>query len=409
MLSTPVKNTTPDFRALFSRRATGLPADPLLDSTEDVVNRISFTFGFPDPASLPAADVAAATVRAMERNGQWALQYGDNAGYRGLVSALLAKLERDQGIVAGPENVLITAGASQAIDLVLDAFVDWGDTFISEMPIWPGGVQAFRHVGASVVPIPVDRQGTDTEALARELARLRDDGVRPKFIYVIPNFQNPSGVTMSLERRRRLIELARAYETPILEDDAYFDLRFEGEQLPTIYGLDGGGSTLYMGTLSKTMGAGMRLGWLVGPPAVIHKLTVLKVDGATNVFGSHVAAEWLPRHLDAHVDLLRSVYRRRRDAMLAALAEQMPSGVAWTRPEGGFFVWVTLPEGIDTGRMLVQAKERGVEYLPGSACFVEGGGRNMLRLAFSYATEDQIETGIRILGEVIDGELLELR
>lgn len=407
MVQAPSQASSLDLRGLLSRRAVDLPAKSRLDSTEDAATRISFTYGFPDPASLPADAVARATTRALERNGRWALQYGDTAGYKGLIDALLTKLKRDQGIDAGRENVLITAGGSQAMALVLDAFVDWGDTVVTESPIWLGAVQAFRNVGARPVAIPVDDQGTDTAALERELGRLRDAGTRPKLIYVISNFQNPTGISTTVDRRRRLIDLAREHATPILEDDAYFDLRYEGTPLPPIYALDDGGATMYLGTFSKTMGAGMRLGWLVAPGAIISKLTALKIDGGTNVFGAHVAAEWLPEHLDGHVDELRGVYRRRRNLMLAALERHMPSGTEWTRPEGGFFIWLTLPEGVDTDRMLPQAKERGVEFLPGSACYVDDRGRNQMRLSFSFAADDQIDPGIRIIGEIAKGELLE--
>ena len=407
MVQTSSADASPNLRALLSRRALDLPDAPRLDNTEDVATRISFVYGFPDPESLPAAEVAAAAASVLEKNGRWALQYGDTAGYRGLMEALLAKLERDQGITAGRENMIVTAGGSQAMQLVLDALVDWGDTVITEAPTWLGAVQAFRNVGAEVVSVPVDGQGTDTGALERALVRLRDAGIQPKLIYVISNFQNPSGISTSVERRRRILELAREHGTLILEDDAYFDLRYEGASLPPIYALDDGASTMYLGTLSKTMGAGMRLGWLLAPPAVIGRLTALKIDGGTNVFGAHVAAEWLPDHLDAHVRELREIYRRRRDVMLASLQRHMPAGTTWTRPEGGFFVWVTLPPGVDTTRMLPQACERGVEYLPGATCYADERGRDQLRLSFSFAADDTIDAGIGIIAEIAKGELLE--
>ncbi|MDP9364563.1 MAG: PLP-dependent aminotransferase family protein [Chloroflexota bacterium] len=396
-----------DLRGLLSQRAADLAAKPRLGRVEDAASRISFTFGFPDPASLPAESVEAAAGRALRREGRWALQYGDTAGYRGLVDVLLAKLKRDQGIDAAPENVLITAGGSQAMALVLDAFVDRGDAILTEAPTWLGAVQAFRNVGARAVPVPVDAEGTDVVAVERELARLRAGGVQPKLIYVISNFQNPSGISTTVERRRRLIELARQHGTLILEDDAYFDLRYEGAHLPPIYALDGGGTTMYLGTFSKTMGAGMRLGWLIAAPEIVARLAALKIDGGTNVFGAHVAAEWIPAHLESHVAGLRRVYERRRDLMLAALERHMPSGTIWTRPEGGFFVWVTLPKGVDAERMLPQAKERGVEYLPGASCYADGRGGNQLRLSFSFVPDDQIEPGIRIIGEIAKGEVLE--
>ena len=407
MIQAASTESNPYLRGLLSRRGANVVPKPRLGGSEDAANRISFVYGFPDPSSLPVAEVTGATARALERDGQRALQYGETAGYRGLIEVLLAKLQRDQGIEARRENVLITAGGSQALQLVLDAFVDWGDTVLTEAPTWLGAVQAFATVGAKAVSIPLDDRGTDTDALEQELRRLHEAGILPKLIYVISNFQNPTGMTTTLERRRRLVDLARAYGTLILEDDAYLDLRYGGEVVPPIYALDGGGSTMYLGTLSKTMGAGMRLGWLLAPPEIITRLTALKTDGGTNVFGAHVAAEWLPAHLERHVCDLRHIYRRRRDLMLQVLERHMPSGTSWTRPEGGFFIWVTFPKGVDTTRMLPQARERGVEFLPGTSCYVDGRGRHQLRLSFSFADDDQIEPGVRIIAEIAQGELLE--
>jgi 2-aminoadipate transaminase len=395
--------------ALLSRRARQVSTAPLLQGMDRVGQRISFVFGFPDPASLPADEVAATTTRVLGERGHAALQYGDNAGYSGLIDALIAKLARDQGIRANRENLLITAGGSQAIDLLLDTLVDWGDTIVSEMPTWLGAVQAFQSTGANIVSIPVDEEGIDVAVLDQELQRLRGEGITPKFIYANANFQNPTGATMSLQRRQDLLALAREAGTILIEDDAYFDLRYDGEPIPTIYSLDDSGSVVYMGTLSKTMGPGMRLGWLVGPPALIRRVAALKVDGGTNVFGAHVAADWLPERLLPHVDRLRAVYHRRRDLMLAALERHMPPGTTWTVPDGGFFIWVTLPEDIDTRRMHPQVQELGVEYLPGPACYAADAGANQLRLSFSFVDDDRIEPGIRIIGDVATSELREGR
>lgn len=393
--------------ALFSLRAKQVEDAPLLQGMDRSGERISFVFGFPDPASLPAAEVAAASTRTLALRGRTALQYGDNAGYSGLIDALIEKLSRDQGIQAKRENVLITAGGSQAIGLLLDAFVDWGDTIVSEMPTWLGAVKAFHNVGAKIISIPVDEEGTDIAVLDRELRILRKSGITPKFVYVISNFQNPTGVTMTLRRRHELLDLARSAGIMLIEDDAYFDLRYGGENLPAIYTLDDSDGVIYMGTLSKTMGPGMRLGWLVGPPEVIRRIAALKVDGGTNVFGAHVAADWLPEHLLPHVDRLRTVYRRRRDLMLEALGEHMPRGTTWSTPDGGFFIWVTFPEGIDTTRMHAQVQELGVEYLPGPVSFADGSGRNQMRLSFSFVEDDRIHQGIQVIGEVAHAELRE--
>lgn len=368
---------------------------------------ISLIYGFPDAASLPRTAVAEATARVMESQGEWALQYGRTQGVFPMVDALIEKLHRDQKITVSRDEVMITAGGSQAVALMLDLFVDRGDTVIIEAPTWMGFIWALRNVGGNAVSIPLDEGGMKLDVLESELKRLKADGITPKFIYVIPNFQNPSGVSMPVDRRKRLIELANEYGTVIFEDDAYHDLRYSGESMPTIYSLDDTGSTLYTATLSKIMGAGMRIGWLIGPADIIAKLSVLKVDGSTNVFGSFVAADWMSGNLESHIEELKGIYASRRDVMLVALEEHMPEGVAWTKPDGGFFVWLTAPEGLDLTSLQPHAKERGVEYLAGSTCFADDSGKNTLRLSFSFATEDQIREGVRILGEIIDGELKE--
>ena len=402
-----VAESTSRFASLYSRRASALPSAPRMASVKGTPPRVSFTYGFPDPDSLPGSQVADATARAMEHSAKQALQYGDVLGVPALVDELLTKLRRDQGIEAGPENVIITSGASQAVELLMEAVLDVDDIVLAEQPTWTGFNVGIRTVGAKIAPVAVDETGTDVEGLAAQLAALRDAGTPAKMIYVIPNFQNPTGVTMPLAQRRRLVELAEQYDTLILEDDAYYDLRYEGDVLPTIYSLDTHQRTVYMGTLSKIMGAGMRLGWAVAPTELITKLSILKMEGGSGIFASYVAAEWIPRHLIEHIAELRTIYRRRRDIMLDALERYMPAGTTWTHPEGGFFVWVTLPEGLDASELVEAARERSVEYLPGRPFFLNGGGENMLRLSFSYAEDDQIPEGIEILGQIFGDELRE--
>lgn len=406
MVGSQAVSTDDHVEALLSTRGRNAPAAALSDPRSSA-RYISFIYGFPDRASLPNPSVAAATQRALERHGDWALQYGKTTGVGELVDVLLAKFRRDQGIVASRENVMITAGGSQAIQLVLDLLVDAGDTVIAEAPTWMGFIDALNNVGGKLATVPMDDQGTDTDALGELLANLRAGGVRPKLIYLISNFQNPSGISTSPERRRRIAELAAEYGTLVLEDDAYHDLRFAGERIPPIYALDPTGHTLYLGTLSKIMGAGMRIGWLIGPEAVIRRLAQLKIDGGTNIFGSYVAAEWIPEHLDDHIDRLKGIYGRRRDLLLDALERHMPAGTTWTTPDGGFFVWLTLPGSVDAGDMLPRARERGVEYLPGATCYTDGRGKNQIRLSYSFADDDQVDEGIRILADVVRGELLE--
>ena len=391
---------------LISRRGRELP-DVRMSDPRRSAEIISFYAGFPDRDSLPSDSVISATQTSLEREGEWALQYGHGLGDRKLASLVLDKLQRDFGIRAEDDQILITAGASQALGLAIDTLVDWGDVVLTEAPTWMGAIRMFSNAGANAISIPVDDEGTDVVALESTLAELRSSGVTPKFIYVIPNFQNPTGVSATRERRKRVVELAHEYGTFIFEDDAYADLRYSGENIPPIYTLDDHGTTLYFSTLSKTLGAGMRLGWVVAHPTLIAKMAVLKADGSTNVFGAHVAAEWMPRHLDDHIARLRAIYKQRRDLMIASLKTHFPEDATWRTPEGGFFIWVTLPDGVDTSAMAPQARERGVEFLPGKSCFVDGTGENMLRLSYSFARDEEIEPGIRILGEIIAGELAE--
>jgi 2-aminoadipate transaminase len=399
---------SPDrLEALLSTRGRNAPAAAITDPRASS-RYISFIYGFPDAASLPNPSVAAATARALAKHGDWALQYGRTSGVPELVDVLLAKLQRDQGIAAGPHELMITAGGSQAVQLVLDLLVDPGDVVISEAPTWMGFIDALNNVGGELAQVSLDEEGIDVQELEDTLRRLQAEGRPPKLIYAITNFQNPSGISTTVARRQRITELAAEFGVLVLEDDAYHDLRFSGERIPSIYALDRSGHTMYLGTLSKIMGAGMRIGWLVAPEPILQRLAALKIDGGTNIFGSYVAAEWIPLHLDEHIEELKRIYVARRDLMLAALERHMPAGATWTTPDGGFFVWLTLPEQIDAGRLLPQARERGIEYLPGSTCYAGGAGRNQVRLSYSFARDDQIDEGIRILAELVHDELREL-
>ncbi|MFW6074783.1 MAG: PLP-dependent aminotransferase family protein [Chloroflexota bacterium] len=370
-------------------------------SPRDAVGLISFYAGYPDPTSLPVDDIIESTRVAIESDGDWALQYGASAGDPALIHELIEKLKRDQGIEANPENILITNGGSQALSLIVNLLVEPGDIVISEAPTWMGAVDNFTAAGADVREIAVDNEGADVAAIERELAGLRDEGKRAKFVYVIPNFQNPSGVTMTLERRNRLLEIAAEYDVPIIEDDAYFDLRYSGASLPTLYQLDSGNRVMYMGTFSKIMAAGMRLGWVVAHEDVISHLIPLKAEGGTSPFASHVATQFIASGtLNEHVQELRALYHSRRDVMLAVLEAHMPPGTTWTMPDGGFFIWVRFPEGVTMEKLSPACRERGVEIAPGHIFYYHGRGANELRLSYSFADEEAIKQGIATLGEI---------
>jgi 2-aminoadipate transaminase len=386
---------------LFSDQAKALSAGPPMGFSGPS-DRINFTGGFPDPESLPAARIAAATARAMEKNGKWALQYGAAVGYAGLIDQLRTKLSRDNGVTAERENILITAGASQAIDLVCSAMLNPGDVVLSEEPTWMGAVRIFKAHNATCVGVPVDNEGMRLDILETRLAEFKAQGIQPKLIYVIPTFQNPTGVTTPLHRRLRLLELAKEYNVAIMEDDAYFDLRFSGERIPMLITLDDAGLVIYTGTFSKIMSAGMRLGWVVGPALLIEKAAKLKADGGTSPFTSNVAAEYAASgELAEHIVDLVEIYRRRRDTMAEALKTEMPEGVEWTEPNGGFFMWLTLPAGCDSVAMLPEARAHGVEFLPGTGCFFDGSGRSNIRLSFSFSDEEAIQRGVKILAGII--------
>ena len=399
------RETEGGMAALLSERSRRA-GRALLGDPRNSDGKISFFAGFPDPASLPTADVIEATRVALERDGKWALQYGATQGYAGLIDQLLRKLSRDQRIEADAVNVLITNGGSQAVGLITDMLVDPGDVILSETPTWMGAVQTFSAAGADVREIPVDAEGTDVAALERELNALRAEGSQAKLLYVIPNFQNPTGATTTLERRRAIVALAREHGVPVLEDDAYHDLRYAGDRLPTLYTLDGGELVMYVGTFSKIMAAGMRLGWVVAQADVITRLAALKHEGGTSPFAGQIAAEFCASGvLVEHITELRRLYHARRDAMLRALELSMPCGTTWTVPEGGFFIWVTLPTGASAAGLLPMARERDIEFLPGSACYFTDAGDDKIRLSYSFADEARIAEGISTLGALVARQL----
>jgi 2-aminoadipate transaminase len=314
------------------------------------------------------------------------------------------------GIDVTPGNVLVTTGAQQALDLIGKLLINPGDHVATEDPTYMGAIQAFTAYQAEYLTVPIDEDGMQVDALEDVLR------AAPKFIYVLPNFQNPGGVTLSLARRRRLLELAARHGTPVIEDDPYGQLRYEGQHLPSLVKLDAErsgcahgersfrGRVLYLGTLSKTLAPGFRIGWVVAPEEVIAKLTQMKqgTDLHTSTFAQMVAFETARGgFLDRHVRRIREVYRERRDAMLGALERHFPKGVRWTRPEGGLFLWVTLPTGVDAAALLPHALAEKVAFVPGAAFHPRGGGRHTFRLNFSYCTPEVIDEGIRRLGGVL--------
>ncbi len=368
---------------------------------------ISFAGGLPAPEVFPVEELAAAAQRVLREFGTQALQYSTTEGYRPLRQAIAERMAGD-GLGLSLDNVLITSGSQQALDLLGRLFIDPGDRIVVESPTYLGALQAWNAYGAEYVTVPSDEQGMVTEALEEALR------TEPKFVYVVPNFQNPTGVTLALERRRQLVSLASRYGVPIVEDDPYGQLRFEGEHLPSVLALDGiergqrdqgyQGNVIYLSTFSKTLAPGLRLAWVVAPSEVVRKLVQAKqgADLHTATFNQMVAYEAMRDGvLERHVPLIRQVYHERRDVMLAAMAEQFPPEVRWIRPEGGLFLWGMLPTEIDATEVLRAAVMQKVAFVPGTPFYPCGGGSNTMRLNFSNATPDKIREGITRLGRVL--------
>ncbi len=391
----------PDIENLFSQRSNR-HGQAAFTNPRGLEGRIALSAGYPDPSSMPRSDMAEAMRVALEKDGELALQYGANRGFDRLLEELQTKLKRDQGIECTEEELLIVSGAGQGLGIIADALCDPGDVVISEEPTWMGAVRHFRGIGVDVEPVRVDDQGTNIEELEATINRLVQGGRRPKFIYIIPNFQNPIGVTATVERRQALIDLAKENLIPIIEDDAYSDLRYRGERLPTLYELDDSGLVIYLSTFSKIIGAGLRLGWIVAHPRFISAFAALKQEGGTSPFVSAAVTEFCASGtLTEHIGELRKVYGGRRDAMVRALEAHMPAGVSWTDPDGGFFVWVTLPDGVKIGDIHPALKDQGVDVSPGTQFYFHGGGDNAVRLSFSFANEEQIDAGVKALAEAI--------
>jgi 2-aminoadipate transaminase len=385
---------------LLAHRAAALPKAFNMAGAPGI---ISFSYGLPDEASFPAAELAQATAEVMQDTAVQALQYGAPDH---LVDYLIDYIGRDQGLKLSPANLLITVGSSQAIGLVCQLLIDPGDYIIVEAPTFLGAVRTFLNAEAQVAEVPLDNEGLDIEALDRTITDLKAAGERVKFIYTIPTFQNPTGVTLGLERRQALLAVARKHQVLVLEDDAYAGLIFEGKVPPWLWTLDRDNLVLHCGTFSKTLAAGLRLGWMGGPPELLAKVAALKVDGGTSPFAGNIAARYAQNgRLEKHILELRAIYRRKRDRTLAGLERYMPDGARWTNPQGGFFIWLELPERLDTVKMLADAVAAGVNYTPGPACFASRKGKNTIRLAFSHVRLDQIEPGLRILGEIIERQL----
>ena len=370
---------------------------------------ISLAGGLPDTSTFPPESFAAQMTRIAQESSAKALQYGPTEGFAE-TKEVIREVMAAEGMSPDVEDVIVTTGGQQAIDLICKTLIDPGDVIVAEGPTYPGAVPVFCSYEADTRQVPMDAEGMRIDLLEELLAELEREGRRPKFIYSVPTFQNPGGVTMSLERRRRLVEIAREREILVVEDNPYGLLRFEGEAPQPLYSLDGGDYVLYVGTLSKILSPGIRIGWACAPPPVMAKIVLGKqaADLCTSTLSQYFVREYFGegRWRD-YVGELCAIYRGRRDAMLDALERHFPSQASWTAPEGGLFVWATMPDYIDTTDLLAKALRENVAFVPGEAAYVDGSGHGSMRLNFSAQTEDEIREGIRRIGSVI-GEQVSL-
>jgi 2-aminoadipate transaminase len=358
---------------------------------------ISFAGGLPAPEIFPVKEIEEATVHVLRTRGREALQYGVTEGIPELRHALAEKMHH-YGIAAEPENIFPTNGSQQALDLLARIFIGKDDVVITGSPTYLGALQAFRTYEPRIIGIPIDDDGMQVDILEGVLKK-----EKVKFIYILPNFHNPMGVTLTLERRVKLVKIAAKYGVPLFEDDPYRELRFEGKDLPGISELHKE-NVIYMSTFSKTLAPGFRLGWVVAPQIIISKLVQAKqaTDLHTSTFVQYVVAEVMKRGLlEGHSEVIRKVYGERRHIMTDAMEEHFPEGVKWTKPEGGLFLWVTAPEGIDTTELLKEAIKKKVAFVPGTPFFPAGGGANTMRINFSNATPERIREGIKRLGATL--------
>jgi 2-aminoadipate transaminase len=367
-------------------------------------NIISFAGGLPDPSTFPVDELKAITLAVLDREPQLALQYGPTEGDARLRDELVKWMAKD-GITVSRDQILITIGSQQGLDIVGRVFLDPGDVVIVERPSYMAALQVFRSYRVEMAGVELDDDGLRPERLEETLARLARGGKRVKLLYAVPDFQNPSGVTLSGPRRQAVLDLARAHHLLVVEDSPYRELRFEGTAPPPLAALDRDGQVIYLSTFSKTLCPGMRIAWIAARDEIIQSFVTAKqgMDLCCPAFTQAIAAEFCARgHLPERIPQITALYRRKRDVILDALAREMPDGVTWTRPAGGLFLWVRLPEGMDAEQLLRPAvEEEGVAYVAGSGFHADGGGKNTLRLNFSFPSEANIDEGIRRLARLV--------
>ncbi len=398
----------PNLEPLFSERAKLLKASDvreLLKYSQDPTV-ISFGGGLPSPEAFPVEDLKIVFEELLHEDNTPALQYGPTPGDPLLKKALATHLA-SRGIAAHADNIVVTHGAQQALELFGRVFLNPGDIAMVTQPTYLGIFTAISVYEPAYHGVPTDNEGIIPDILEENLRALAMDGLRPKFLYVVPTFHNPTGITTSLRRRRALVNLSAEYEIPIIEDDPYYDVRFEGEAIPPIASLDKEGWVIYLGSFSKVLAPGFRIGYAHGPAELISKMALAKqgADLFTNGWGQRVAERYLSLGLmKRHLPKIRRLYRHKRDVMLETLEETWPDNAEWTRPKGGLFLWTTVDPTIDTRALLPRAAQKGVIYVAGHGFYAGQPEVNHMRLNFSFPSDENIRKGIGVLGEVLKEE-----
>ncbi len=401
-----------DLQSMLSMNIKGMKRSAireLLKLTESP-EIISFAGGLPSPDTFPIEQLKEIVLEVLTLDGKKALQYGSTEGDTQLREELV-KMYKRWDFDIDINNLVITTASQQGLDLLAKVFIDRGDIVICGLPSYLGGLSAFNSYGAKMIGIKFDEHGMRSDYLRKVLEDLAAENKKPKFVYIIPDFQNPAGVTMPNFRRKEIIDLAHEYDLLIIEDSPYKELRFEGEHQTALYVLDGRGQVITMGTFSKIFVPGFRIGWIIADPAIVDKFVVGKqaADLCTPAFVQKIAARYLAKgYFEQNLQKTIAMYKEKKALMMKCFDEFMPEGVTWTRPEGGLFLFMYLPENMDSNKLFMRAIKNNVAFVTGDVFHCDGSGKNTMRINFSYSSMDQIREGVKRLAKAIREEMLEM-